>query len=424
MKRHLIRKELSGASFFDRKMRWFSPLTENELSSVLFGAGHIPTKYTDKEFYIGGERNFDFIAPPVLFSDPEADACVISPNRLYLELTRACNLKCRMCYNASGRPLPGELSTNQWFSVLDRMAEIGVFEARFTGGEAVLKAGFFQILEHALDLGFYASLATNGVWNEGLRRKVLDYPIDDLIVSLDGPERINDAMRLGGSFQETLRTIRLAKEAGVPKVRINTVLSRENWREVESLFQVARDYDLLLIDFIHPRPFGRGQTDDAKAITLTAEEMLEFNRLAAELREKYPTVKIVMDFDLFATREIPKHPIVPRIHACPAGREFAFVNPQGYVFPCSVAPVDDVNLMTDKEREMFLAGNVLEQDILSIWQTSPVWRPFRNLRKCKPPKCFSCSAWGKKCFGTCPFGAYYESGDLAGEDPYCYSHLI
>ncbi len=425
MKRHLIRKELVGASFFDRQTRWFSPLSEDELSSILSGPSFVPDKYLEKGFYSSlGEADFSIVRPPVMFSDPVADACVVSPNRLYLELTRACNLRCRTCYNASGRPLPNEMTTEQWCDLLERMAEIGVFEARFTGGEAVLKPGFFIILEKALELGFYVSLATNGVWGQGLRDKVFSYKIDDLIVSLDGPERINDALRVGGSFRETLLTIRQAKEAGIPKVRMNTVLSRESWRHVEELFAVARDYDLLLIDFIHPRPFGRGKSEDARSIMMSPEEMLAFNRLAADLREKYPTVKIVMDFDLFATKEIPKHPIVPRIHACPAGREFAFVNPQGYVFPCSVAPVDDIGLMSEKERERFLAGNVLKDDILSVWQTSSVWKPFRRLSTCKPAKCFSCSAWGKKCFGTCPFGSYYENGDLAGEDPYCYSHLL
>lgn len=423
--RHVIRKEVVGASFFDRQTRWFSPLSEEEYKLVIAGAESVPEKFANSGFYRpDGRINFTVISPPVLFSDPKADACVISPNRLYLELTRACNLKCRMCYNASGQALPGELSTEQWEDVLNEMARIGVFEARFTGGEAVIRPDFFRILEHAMGHYFYISLATNGVWSDGLRKSVLGYKIDDLIISLDGPEAVNDAMRGAGSFQQTLKTIQAAKNANIPKVRMNTVLSRENWRHVESLFRIASDYELLLIDFIHPRPFGRGKSEDAKSITLTAAEMLEFNRLAADLREKYPTVKIVMDFDLFATKEIPKHPIVPRIHACPAGREFAFINPQGYVFPCSVAPVDDVRRMSEAEKRLFLAGNVIEDDLLSIWQQSPVWRPFRDLSKCKPAKCFSCGAWGKKCFGTCPFGAYYESGDLAGEDPYCYSHLV
>jgi radical SAM protein with 4Fe4S-binding SPASM domain len=131
-----------------------------------------------------------------------------------------------------------------------------------------------------------------------------------------------------------------------------------------------------------------------------------------------------MDFDLLSKGELPIHPIVPRVKACPAGREFAFVSPQGYVFPCGLAPIQDIKKMTAEEIEMFIAGNILHKDILEIWQRSPVWEPFRDLQKCKPPKCHACHFWGKKCFGTCPPGAYYFTGKLNGEDPYCYSHLI
>jgi radical SAM protein with 4Fe4S-binding SPASM domain len=190
------------------------------------------------------------------------------------------------------------------------------------------------------------------------------------------------------------------------------------------LFELVRDYNLLLIDFIHPRPFGRGASSPARTLMLDAPQTLEFNRLVATLRHKYPTVQVVMDFDLLATEEPSRHPVVPRIHACPAGREFAFVSPQGYVFPCGVAPVQDVALMSPEEKRLFAAGNVLEQPLLEIWQHSPVWNAFRDLKQSKPRKCFECRFWGHKCFGTCPVGAYYATGRLNGEDPYCYSHLL
>lgn len=347
-----------------------------------------------------------------------------APNRLYLELTRQCNLRCRLCYNAAGCALPDELTTGQFMALLDQMDEAGVFEVRFTGGEPTLRPDFFEILDYAISKDFYVSLATNGNWSPSVTREICRRRIDDVVISLDGPEEVNDRFRVGGSFKATLDTIRSLKEAGFQKIRINTVLSHENWRNVEPLFQICEDYDLLLIDFIHPRPFGRGATEGARELILSAEETREFNRIVQGLRQKYPGVKVVMDFDLMAETELPRHPIVPRIKACPAGREFAFVSPQGYVFPCGVAPVDDVSSMTREDKELFIAGNIVDERLLEIWHHSPVWEPFRDLRRCKPDKCFSCQFWGKKCFGTCPIGAYYHTGRLDGEDPYCYSHLL
>lgn len=419
--RYKMRKEKEGAFVFDRHERWVFYLSEEDLQKLLQRKESI---IGQRPFYLNGIRDF-FLAEPLENVDTtHAEYCLAAPNRLYLELTRRCNLNCLMCYNASGKVLPSELSTQEIKKLLDEMDKAGIFEARLTGGEPTCHPDFLEILDYSISRGFYVSLATHGVWKRDLTQEICKRQIDDVIVSLEGPKEINDRFRVGGRFDDTVATIRALKEAGIKKVRINTVLSLMNWDKVEELFQLCQNYDLLLIDFIHPRPFGRGGTSFGNALMLDAQKTLEFNRLALELRKKYPNVKVVMDFDLLAEKEIPKHPIVPRIKACPAGREFAFISPQGYMFPCSVAPVHDVTDMTEKEKSLFIAGNILEKSILDLWHNSPVWKPYRDFELCKPPKCHSCKFWGSKCFGTCPIGAYFHSGKLNGEDPYCYSHLM
>lgn len=420
--RYKIRREVNGAFAFDRVERRVFALDEGRLSRLLENPTH-PTD-EDQRFFSNGGANFTMVKPLEEVRCSPVSSCLAAPNRLYLEVTRKCNLRCRMCYNQAGRTLPDELSLEQFRQLLDEMDRVGVFEARLTGGEPTQRSDFLEILDYAIYKDFYVSFATNGVWDAGLTQAICRRRIDDVIVSLDGPEEINDWFRSGGSFRRSVATIRALKESGIRKVRLNTVLSRFNWQHIEPLFQLCRDYDLLLIDFIHPRPFGRGATPAAHDMMLTAEQTLEFNRLVLVLRGKYPGVNVVMDFDLLSEKDPDRHPIVPRIKACPAGREFAFISPQGYVFPCGVAPVHDIDLMDEREKEIFIAGNVLEHSLLEIWHHSPVWVPFRDLRQCKPPKCFDCMFWGTKCFGTCPIGAYYEAGRLNSEDPYCYSSLI
>lgn len=426
--RYVVRLEKNGAFFFDRIERRVSTLTAEELGLVMNATRKGRTKNLPEklEAFLKASGRPDFILknPSGRLKIGKGENFLAAPNRIYLELTRDCNLRCRMCYNAAGKKLPKELSTAEFKALLDEMEMIGVFEARLTGGEPTQREDFLEILDYAIAKGFYVSLATNGIWEPPLVREICKREIDDVIISLDGPEEVNDLFRSGGSYKRTLSTISSLKRAGMKKVRINTVLSKLNWKKVEPLFQICRDYDLLLIDFIHPRPFGRGASRDAKNITLTAEETLEFNILVRGLRRKYPLVKVVMDFDLLMKGEIQRHPIVPRIKACPAGREFAFVSPQGYVYPCGVSPVHDISLMGENEKDTFIAGNVLEKSLLEIWHLSQTWKPFRDLMQCKPPKCRQCKFWGSKCFGTCPVGAYYESGRLDGEDPYCYSHLL
>lgn len=428
--RYKIRRERTGGFFFDNEKRCVSTLTEGEIQCLTaISNGNkllhtLPVGLSEKDFFKNKEPNFSLIQPIINSKARMNNSWLVAPNRLYLELTRNCNLRCLMCYNNAIGPLPNELTGVQWKKLLDEMDRIAVFEARFTGGEPTLHPDFLEILDYAIAKGFYVSVATNGVWKKEMLKKICSRNIDDFIISVDGPKEINNYLREGGSFERTIETIKALKNAGMKKVRINTVLSKVNYLEIEELFQLCQKYELLLIDFIHPRPFGRGATVSAKRMTLTAKETLEFNLLVKELRLKYPEVLVVMDFDLLSNRELPLHPIVPRIKACPAGREFAFISPQGYVFPCGVAPVQDIGKMTEREKSLFVAGNILNSSFLEIWNNSPSWESFRDFNKCKPQKCHSCNFWGKKCFGTCPLGAYYMSGKLSGEDPYCYSHLI
>jgi MoaA/NifB/PqqE/SkfB family radical SAM enzyme len=429
-KRYKIRLEFKGAFVFDQVQRFVFPLDEKELSLLLDCQNDpgkikiLPKSLLERQFFNkDGEVNFVIISPIELLNGPFDSDCLSAPNRIYMELTRKCNLRCMLCYNAAGRPLPNEMTIAQIKAMVDVMDKIGVFEARLTGGEPTQREDFLEILDYVLTKSFYVSLATNAIWDKGLTQEICRRKIDDVIVSLEGSQEINDKFRIGGNFRTTLKSIQSLKANG-KKVRINSVISCLNWRHVEPLFKLCDKYDLLLIDFIHPRPFGRGETQKAKEMMLSAEETLEFNLLVRDLRKKYPKVNVVMDFDLFREDEISLHPIAPRIKACPAGREFAFVSPQGYVFPCGVAPVHDISAMTNAEKKLFIAGNILEKNLLEIWHQSSIWEAFRDLEKCKPKQCFLCNFWGQKCFGTCPIGAYYYEGILNGRDPYCYAHLL
>ena len=57
-----------------------------------------------------------------------------APYRMDLAVTYRCNNDCAHCYNARERNFP-ELSTEQWFQILDQLWALGVPHIVFTGGE-------------------------------------------------------------------------------------------------------------------------------------------------------------------------------------------------------------------------------------------------------------------------------------------------
>ncbi len=71
-----------------------------------------------------------------------------APYRMDLAITYRCNNDCAHCYNARERNFP-ELSTEQWFKILDQLWALGIPHIVFTGGEATLRNDLPELIAHA-----------------------------------------------------------------------------------------------------------------------------------------------------------------------------------------------------------------------------------------------------------------------------------
>src|SRR5260370_21369915 len=69
------------------------------------------------------------------------------PLSVQLDLTYRCNERCIHCY--LDHHDHGEMTTAEIKGLLDQMAEAGVFYLTISGGEILMRRGFFQNLEHA-----------------------------------------------------------------------------------------------------------------------------------------------------------------------------------------------------------------------------------------------------------------------------------
>ncbi|MBR6477993.1 MAG: radical SAM protein, partial [Lachnospiraceae bacterium] len=73
-----------------------------------------------------------------------------------------CNQNCVHCY-AAGQEQSSEeeLSTVDWFKIIDKCREIGIPQVTFTGGEPTMREDLFELIEHAK--WFITRLNTNGI---------------------------------------------------------------------------------------------------------------------------------------------------------------------------------------------------------------------------------------------------------------------
>ena len=78
-------------------------------------------------------------------------------------LIRRCNLTCKHCYATSAdKDFPGELSTQEVFSVMDDCKAFGVPVLILSGGEPLMRPDIFTISRRAKAMGFYVGLSSNG----------------------------------------------------------------------------------------------------------------------------------------------------------------------------------------------------------------------------------------------------------------------
>jgi len=170
---------------------------------------------------------------------------------LRIALTSKCNLSCEYCppkgenFIVAGKPLP----KNKLRSILNIFYQIGFRQFGITGGEPLLREELHSILNDCLKFkNIYLKLYTNGLL---LKEKIEHVRGFDLIkLSLDTVDRkkykeITGRDKLG----DVLEGIRLAGKNKIG-IRINTVLTQKNYKEMFSLINYCqeKEIDLKILD--------------------------------------------------------------------------------------------------------------------------------------------------------------------------------
>lgn len=199
---------------------------------------------------------------------------------LRVSLTDRCNLRCSYCMPPEGLPwLPQpEILTDAEIIRLIEIAvtRLGVAEVRFTGGEPLLRPGLVDIVAASAALlpRPRLSLTTNAI---GLHRRAAGLKaagLDRVNVSLDtlDPARF-EQLAHRRRFDDTIRGLHAASEAGLTPVKINTVLLRGvNDDEAPALLRFALEHGYEL-RFIEQMPLD-AQHGWSRDNMITAEEIL------------------------------------------------------------------------------------------------------------------------------------------------------
>ena len=348
---------------------------------------------------------------------------------IFWNLTDRCNLSCTHCYSRSG---PGcgsgdELTTAEARTFIDDLAASNVPLVIFTGGEPLVRPDIWELAEYSRENGIRTALSTNGTLiTDEVAKKIKRSGIEYAGISLDGATAAtHDRFRnTPGAFDQAVAAFACCRKAGV-RCGVRVTLTKENQDELGALVDLARDLGASRFCLYWLVPCGRGSDayerlqvnapDVTRTLTLLygkakeipAEEM-EF--LTVDAPQDCIHLLQSMESDGSPDLQDARELLASLNGGCSAGERVANVDPSGNVYPCQFA-----------RSPAFLVGNIRDQPFSKLWNddTSHILARFRK----KPPeiqgKCRSCTylpLWG----GGCRVRAYAQSGDFAGEDPFCY----
>ncbi len=173
---------------------------------------------------------------PILKNVSIGEAPVPSLRYLELQLLHQCNLRCRHCY--LGPPRPGRLSLEEAVAITREFAARGGLRLLISGGEPLLYPELPSFLAQTQGLGIRRILLTNGTLLT--TESLLQLQVEEIQVSLDGWRRGHEAIRGVGTFDQTLKGIQAAREAGLP-IAIATMVHRKNLGEFDQLARLVKE---------------------------------------------------------------------------------------------------------------------------------------------------------------------------------------
>lgn len=313
-----------------------------------------------------------------------------SIERIFLELTKKCNLNCAHCYNDSNILCEDFLAEDEIFKLIDNSKEKGVIYFQITGGEPLLRVDINRIINYLYQRGFVISIFTN-LTNISIESVNLFKECSvKCITSLDFHDyQRHDKLRgVDGAYDATLNNIVKLKKAGVG-IRVNFMI---NDKSISDLNNIMALFKKLEVDYIGDVIIPIGRALNIKEYM----DMEEISKLYAYINSnKYITINTIEEAKACDYSEL-------ECYDCKVGSKFIFIDYQGNFILCPS--------LRKEYNEMFYFGNIKTDKIDSaVKKMKEKVIGCKYLEKCDRKEV---------CGGGCRARAYHLSGNINDPDKF------
>jgi len=309
-------------------------------------------------------------------------------------LTKACNLHCIHCYNASGKRDINELNLKECFKVVDKLKLAGVVAINFGGGECALRPDFIVLCKYIKSKNIAISYTTNGTTFDRIKNHLRLF--HDIGVSIDfGEAQKHDWFRgRKGTFNQAVNALKILVKEKVNN-EVVTCLTKLNCSENElrKLYNLCQRLGVDSWRLNRFRANGRGK-DNKQNLVLSKDNLKKaYTYLSQFNRDKIITPEPLFRAAFGGNYYLPGDP---------SGFTAFRIQPNGEVSP-----------------SVFLSesgGNIKYLSIKKI-MNSPIFQKIRN--RIARGKCKHCPAY-YHCKGGDAGASYLEYGHFNGPDPSCW----
>jgi len=356
----------------------------------------------------------------------------LRPYALLAELTYRCPLHCPYCSNPlavvsavrSGkyavppraasnalRTAPNafgattnqtELTTEEWCRVIREVAELGVLQVGFSGGEPLVRKDLPNLIRAARESNLYTNLITSGIGlDEKRSRELHDAGLDSVQLSFQSDAAdLADEIAGARAHERKLDAAAQIRAAGI-SLSLNFVIHRRNIDRLPQMIDLTEKLGAGRVELANTQFYGWAFLN--RAVLLPTRAQVERAREIATVAKARLAGKIDIFYVLPDYYEIRPKPCLNGW-----GQRYLTVNPLGDVLPCPTASA----AIPDMRFE-----NVRTRALDWIWRESESFNCFRGT-DWMPEPCRSCPQ-KEIDFGGCRCQAALLTGDASKTDPVC-----
>lgn len=324
-----------------------------------------------------------------------ADQCV--PYNGMLELTRRCSVRCTHCYLGDARWVQdqGELSTKEFFEILDMLKEVGTLWLFITGGEPLMRRDYREIWSYAYSKGFVLVLFTNAtLLDQSTSEFLTQYPPARIEVSIYGAteETYERVTLVKGSFERFMRGIGVLRASGF-SWELKTTLLNTNLHEIAQMKALASEWGVRFAsDGALQASTGEGVSG---GLSPCASRLRVEDWVTQDLSEKNYCRDMIRGF---YNQELQNES--QNLYRCGAGKSTFYISATGILQMCSATI----------HRGIPLKGNPsLPKTFEAGWQK---FQLIRQIKQDPQSPCYQCDI-AHLC-QSCPAYAWLEVGSEQG----------